>query len=284
VAVKHKLINKAWLPDADMKRVILHWTAGGYTASDDDKQHYHFMVEQGGQLVKGHHSVADNETTRDRVYAAHTRMCNTGSIGVAICGMAGSDPRGPFGDYPVTHAQYEIACRIVAELCIAYGIPVARHTVLNHGEVKKILGVSQRGKWDVMVLPFKPMLSPEEVGEYFRTRVAYYHGELARNAWDNAAVDQTPTWTKGQEMPTEGVIAYPPIYPAKGKVTAGSGLKVREMPTVFSREIHAPLRYGQEVILLGPAEEGAWYELPAGFAYAKYIDIIETDLAIGPLG
>jgi hypothetical protein len=268
-----------------MQRIIFNWTAGANTASDDDKQHYHFLIEGDGKLVRGHHPVDANENTRDRVYAAHTRMCNTGSIGVAACGMADSRER-PFdpGNYPISHAQYEVACRIIAELCIAYQIPVSSKTVLNHGEVEKNLGIKQRGKWDVMVLPFKQMLSFDEVGEYFRTRVAYYHGELARNAWDNAAVGQTPTWTKGQETPTTGIEDYPPIYPARGKVTAGSGLRVRERPTIFSAEARSPLRYGETVVLFGPYEEGTWYEIPNGFIYAKYIEIIETNLTIEPLG
>jgi hypothetical protein len=282
VAVKHKLINPKWLPEAKMQRIIFHWTAGASTASDDDKQHYHFLIEGDGKLVRGHHPVDANENTRDRVYAAHTRMCNTGSIGVAVCGMADSRER-PFdpGNYPISHAQYEVACRIIAELCIAYQIPVSSKTVLNHGEVEKNLGIRQRGKWDVMVLPFKQMLSFDEVGEYFRTRVAYYHGELARNAWNNAAVNGAPTWVKGREMPSEGVS----IYPAKGRVTAGSGLRVRSRPTVFSAESAPALRYGQEVVLLGSEEDEAWYETPQGFVYAKYIEIVETNLTLTePLG
>ena len=34
-----------WMPDAVMKRIIWHWTAGSYTCSELDKEHYHFIIE-----------------------------------------------------------------------------------------------------------------------------------------------------------------------------------------------------------------------------------------------
>lgn len=48
-----------------MKRIILHWSAGSNVVSAIDRDHYHFII--GG---------------------AHTLNCNTGSIDVALAGMA----------------------------------------------------------------------------------------------------------------------------------------------------------------------------------------------------
>jgi len=36
------------------------------------------LIEDDGNLVRGAHSIADNVSTTDGRYAAHTRGCNTG--------------------------------------------------------------------------------------------------------------------------------------------------------------------------------------------------------------
>jgi hypothetical protein len=166
------VLDPAWLPSASMKRVICHWTAGGHEASSLDKEHYHFLVEANGRIVRGRRSVADNARTDDGVYAAHTRGANTGSIGIAACAMAGAVEH-PFhpGPQPMLEVQWLRLAEIAAELCRAYAIPVTPTTVLGHGEVQVRLGIPQLGKWDPMVLPWVPAMSPPEVGTYLRTLV-----------------------------------------------------------------------------------------------------------------
>ncbi len=119
------LVPRSWLPVCSMKRIICHWTAGGYKATSLDRAHYHILIEGDGNLVRGTHSIADNVSTADGVYAAHTAKCNTGSIGVAVCAMGGA-VREPFhaGPYPMTLEQWNIMARVVAELCQFYQIPV----------------------------------------------------------------------------------------------------------------------------------------------------------------
>ena len=73
-----------------MKRIVCHWTAGQNKVSELDKEHYHFIVDGNGNVVAGDHTPEDNELTTDDDYAAHTRNCNTGAIGVAVAGMAGA--------------------------------------------------------------------------------------------------------------------------------------------------------------------------------------------------
>ena len=36
-----------------MKRIILHWTGGKYTPSSTDFEHYHFLVDKCGDILKG---------------------------------------------------------------------------------------------------------------------------------------------------------------------------------------------------------------------------------------
>ena len=166
------LISESWMPNCSMKRIILHWTAGRHKASDNDKSHYHIMIEDDGKLVRGTHSIKDNVSTGDNVYAAHVARKNTGSIGVAVCCMQGARER-PFnaGDFPMTRKQWEVMAQVTAELCDFYEIDVTTKTVLGHGEVAKYLGVPQGGKWDPMVLPFDTSLSKSTVGSLFRRMV-----------------------------------------------------------------------------------------------------------------
>lgn len=166
------LVPSDWLPACRMKRVICHWTAGGYKATSLDRAHYHILIEGDGNLVRGTHSIADNVSTADGVYAAHTRGYNTGSIGVAVCCMAGAQAS-PFhpGSYPMTQKQWETMAQVVAELCRFYTIPVTSQTVLGHGEVEVYLGISQHGKWDPMVLPWAPEMSRTQVGNLLRALV-----------------------------------------------------------------------------------------------------------------
>ena len=39
------LIPLAWLPEAPVKRVIMHWTAGGHQPSLIDRFHYHLLLD-----------------------------------------------------------------------------------------------------------------------------------------------------------------------------------------------------------------------------------------------
>ncbi len=166
------VIPKSWMMPAKMERIICHWTAGGYIPSENDLSHYHILIDGDGALHAGSHVIADNESTSDGDYAAHTRGTNTGSIGVSMCCMAGAIDR-PFnpGQVPMKQLQWDAMIAAVAQLCQAYSIPVTLQTVLGHGEVEKNLGRPQSGKWDPMMLPFAPKLSPEEVGEKLRSEV-----------------------------------------------------------------------------------------------------------------
>lgn len=166
------IIDKEWMPVCSMKRIICHWTAGGYKATELDREHYHLLIEEDGNLVRGVHSILDNVSTADGKYAAHTKGCNTGSIGISVCCMAGAQ-QSPFkpGKFPMTEMQWETMTQVAAELCQAYNIQVTPKTVLGHGEVHAHLGIPQLGKWDPMVLPWNPAMSQTQVGNLLRTLV-----------------------------------------------------------------------------------------------------------------
>ena len=170
------------LPRCTMRRIILHWTCGRRTANDTDIEHYHFLVEQPDgrepRVIRGEHTIDDNVSTADDDYAAHTRGCNTGSIGLALCGMLNCE-KNPFkpGPHPFTHDQWHLMCRAAAQLATAYNIPITPTTVLAHGEVQEKLGIKQAGKWDPMRLPWMPQVKPADVMQLTRETIARYQVE-----------------------------------------------------------------------------------------------------------
>lgn len=172
VVKTESVIPLGWMPWAKMERIIVHWTAGGNKATKLDKEHYHLIIEGDGNLVLGDHPITDNVTAADGDYAAHTLGCNTGSIGVSLAAMRGAT-QSPFnpGPSPITRAQWEKLPYVLAALCRRYSIPVLPTTVLSHAEVEKTLGIKQRGKWDIAILPFDRSFNTATlVGNNFRSR------------------------------------------------------------------------------------------------------------------
>jgi N-acetyl-anhydromuramyl-L-alanine amidase AmpD len=167
------MVPEDWMPRCSMKRIIVHWTAGRGKASGLDKAHYHLMIEGDGKLVLGKHSIEDNASTREGDYAAHTRACNTGSIGVALCGMmeARESPFDP-GDEPINEVQWGTLIEVLKDLCGRYQIEVERETVLSHAEVQPTLGIKQSGKWDIARLPWDDSIRGAlAVGDLMRKQV-----------------------------------------------------------------------------------------------------------------
>ena len=96
-----------------------------------------FKPENNLRCVKGH-------------YAAHTGGGNTGSIGIAMCGMYGFKNKNCQGAYPITAKQFEAAMEYCAKLAIKYRIPIAPETVMTHYEFgKKHPETTSAGKIDI---------------------------------------------------------------------------------------------------------------------------------------
>jgi hypothetical protein len=281
MSINNLLINEKYLPDSDAERIVLHWTGGGAEANSDDRQHYHIIVNQDGRLVYGVNSIRDNDNTRDGRYAAHCYRNNTRCIGLSLAGMADSVER-PFdpGSAPITHAQYEIGCRVAAELCMRYKIDIVPKNVLNHGEVQSILGIKQRQKWDVMVLPWNLSLSWEQVGTHFRQRVSYYWRELMglnRPFGSDLMTAVEPyearlkkaLMEEGQELfnhyPAEETVGQGDTY----TVNARSGLNIRVSAGLGSRKMGAALPYGTPVAALTSPDGNVWTKVVHPFQENK---------------
>lgn len=172
-----RIIPPAWLVDARMSRIILHWTAGSHTASAADLAHYHVIIEStpaGIILRRGTHSIAQNERPiATKSYAAHTRLLNSGSIGVAVCAMGGAVER-PYhpGRWPITDAQWRALYAVCADLCEHYGLDPIPAELCSHAEVQRVHGVRQAGKWDITVTRDGRHTTAEAAGNEIRREVA----------------------------------------------------------------------------------------------------------------
>lgn len=152
-------------------RCIAHWAVTKYKCDETSKAHYHFIYEGDGKEVVGHYTPEANENTADGKYAAHTLHCNTGSIGFSCAAMFGAIDVDRPGKFPITAAQFDAMCSGIARECKKRGIKVTPKTVLSHAEVEPNLGIKQRGKWDIAVLPHANLKGAKACGDLIRSTV-----------------------------------------------------------------------------------------------------------------
>lgn len=186
-----------------IKRIILHWTAGGSSLTKDEKDHYNFLTDTKGILVEGAFAPEDqtpaNIAKGTNFYAAHTLNCNSYSLGHAIDAMADAQER-PFkpGSNPITQVQLDGFVRNNAYLSFKYGVPITRQTILSHAEVQPTLGIKQKGKWDICWLPGmdKPG-DPVEVGDRLRDLIAQARKDMGSVSELPTAVPSQPVIRRG---------------------------------------------------------------------------------------
>ncbi len=158
-----------------MKRIIIHWSAGVYYPTEFEKEHYHFLVDKDGNVHNGKFKPEDNEFCKVGKYAAHTGGGNTGSIGVALCAMAGFKNKNSVGNYPILKKQFESAMEFCAKLCRKYKIDVTPQTVMTHYEFGvKNPKTTSAGKIDIIYLPSYPWVAQEEIGSFIRSKIKWY--------------------------------------------------------------------------------------------------------------
>lgn len=101
--------------------IVLHWTAGTYTATF---KHYHFNI----RLVNGKPEVVQTLSIRER--GAHTWRRNTGRIGISLCGAAKG--------FPIHTVQVEAMAKLSAELCFLLDIdPKGTHVAMDLNDTTK---------------------------------------------------------------------------------------------------------------------------------------------------
>lgn len=164
-----------------MKKIIIHWTAGGAVPTCYEKEHYHFLVDSLGNVHKGKYMPEANLNCIKGFYAEHTGGGNTGSIGVALCGMAGFVDKNCIGDFPITRKQFESAMELCAKLAFKYKISISKENIMTHYEFgQKWPDTSSRGKIDIVFLPPFSWLEREEIGRFIRSKIKWYFERIAK--------------------------------------------------------------------------------------------------------
>ncbi len=158
-----------------MKRIIIHWTAGNAVPNSHDKECYHYLVDNFGRIYSGKFEPYANEVCKQGQYAAHTGGGNTGSVGIALCGMFGFKNKNDIGNYPITKVQFEAAMQLCAQIAKKFNIPVTKTTVLTHYEFgKSHPNTTSAGKIDITFVPPYPWIEKDEVGDFIRTKIKWY--------------------------------------------------------------------------------------------------------------
>lgn len=171
-----------------MKRIIIHWTGGVYSPNSLELEHYHYLIayqkvrKEKGIVHTGKCKPEDNlDCTSGTRYAAHTGGGNTGSIGVAVCGMFGFKDRNHIGDYPIKPIQMEVLYELCAKLCKTYNIVIEKKTVLTHYEFGIQNPYTQsRGKPDISYLSTNPSLPSDKIGDFIRDKIKWYFKKLIK--------------------------------------------------------------------------------------------------------
>ena len=160
-----------------MKRIIIHWTAGAYNPNNTDYEHYHYLVTGDGLVIEGKYKPEDNENCQDDKYAQHTGGGNTGSIGIAMCGMyIPKNTPLQMTKYPLTKIQCEKCFSVIAEIAKKYNLQITPQTVMTHYEFGlKHPNTSSAGKIDITWLPAYSFLSKNEIGSFIRTKAKWYY-------------------------------------------------------------------------------------------------------------
>jgi len=156
-----------------MDRIIIHWTAGTNQPNNTDYEHYHFIINKDGFMITGKYTPEDNLNCKDGKYAHHTGCGNTGSVGIAVCGMKDY----PNTHYPLTKVQCEKLFFECARLCKKYNILITPETVLTHYEFNKKHNI-KTGKIDIIYLPPYPNVKQDEVGNFIRNKVNWYYSRI----------------------------------------------------------------------------------------------------------
>ncbi len=163
-----------------MNKIILHWTAGTNQPCSTDYEHYHYLINKDGVILKGKFAPEDNLNCNDGKYAQHCGGGNTGAIGVSMCGMY--VPKGvniKETKFPLTRIQCEATFKLVAELCKKYNIKITPQTVLTHYEFGQAHPkTSSYGKIDIVYLHPFPEIDKKNMGDFIRNKIEWYFNKL----------------------------------------------------------------------------------------------------------
>lgn len=162
-------------------RVHWHWAASTYAVNWNVVKHYNAVFDKDGNK---HDGGAPPE--QQAFYSppkgfgvSHTYRANTHAVGLSVAAMAGAKVTSwgsgvvDQGKYPLTWEGIDGMLEETAELCREFDIRPSPWTTITHCEVQTNIGIQQRHKWDIRVLPDNPnkLLGEKEAGDILRARM-----------------------------------------------------------------------------------------------------------------
>lgn len=150
--------------------VVWHWTAGAYGDIAMERKAYNAVVDQHGNVIDGDFRPEAQAWYAPGRAASHTYMANSHRIGISMDCMAGAkDYPFSWGSAPMTWGHVDGMLDQTAQWCREFDIPVSKWTTLSHAEVQPTLGIRQKWKWDIQILPdMKNIDDPVKVGDRLR--------------------------------------------------------------------------------------------------------------------
>lgn len=160
-------------------RVHWHWAASTYAVNWDVVKHYNGVFDfEGNEYDGGAPAQAQARYQPGHVGVSHTWNANTGAIGLSCAAMAGAtcdwgQGKVSQGKYPLTWEGIDAMLEKTVEYCRAFDIHPSPWTTITHCEVQTNIGIKQRNKWDIRVLPDDPtkLLGEKEAGNILRKRM-----------------------------------------------------------------------------------------------------------------
>lgn len=156
-----------------LKKIILHWTAGRNFPNQVDLEHYHYVIDGGGKIYLGKFSPESNVVCKSGQYAMHTKLGNTGSIGVSMCGMQGYINPFRIGKYPITKQQVEKCFSLCAKLCKKYSIQPIKGNITTHYHFNQKHNI-KTGKIDINFLPPYSFIKDFEMEDFMIDKIKWY--------------------------------------------------------------------------------------------------------------
>lgn len=158
-------------------KITNHWCVSNYTQTFND---YHYCICYDSKADRAYVwknpniKPEDNDNTSDGLYAPHCKGCNTGNIGIGVSSMIGFSMTTKKTKAPLHKKQFELMCRLNAELAYKYKFKINEETVATHSE--RNIGE----KIDIDYLPFEPTWKPEKIHTEIRNKTNWYYNELLK--------------------------------------------------------------------------------------------------------
>jgi N-acetylmuramoyl-L-alanine amidase len=165
----------------ELDKICIHWSVTGYTPTQDCFDHYHYIIDDKGYVHAGKRGPESNlaHSVQAGTYQAHCGGGNTNCIGVSMASMLGYEGRHHVGQYPITERQFEGCCEYIAKLCLKYDIKIDNEHIFTHRKFGLLHPhTSSAGKIDIEFLPHKPELKPDEIDDYFISKIKWYYDKI----------------------------------------------------------------------------------------------------------